>query len=211
MHEKLSERSSGFYRVLRNPHAYSALQRALVRGSETRMSLVRRHIRPAQDSTILDFGAGTGTIRETLPASARYIAIEPNPSYCHAMRTLFGNDGSVVECGGVEALERFREAADLVLILAVLHHVDDDEARRIVKAARAALRPHGRLVTVDPCFHDKQNPVARLLARLDRGPYVRTPERYTQLVGAEFREIQMFVETNNLRVPYSHCILECNA
>jgi SAM-dependent methyltransferase len=206
---QLSERSRGLYALLRNPRIYSTLQRVLSRGSDTQATFVQRHIRAEQSSAILDFGAGTGAIRSALPESAHYIAVEPNPHYCGAMRTTFGNDGAVIECGGVEKLEQFHEVADIVLILAVLHHVDDEEAARIISAARGALRPDGRLVTIDPCYHDRQNPVARLLARVDRGKYVRTPHQYASIAKTDFHNVQVFVETDNLRVPYSHCVLEC--
>lgn len=210
MPPQLSERSSGLYRILRNPRAYSGLQRALTRGDSTLATFVARHVRPDSGATLIDFGAGTGAVRAVLPDSVSYVAIEPNSAYCEAMREAFGSSASI-ECGAVETLERHTGTADIVLVLAVLHHVDDAEARRIMAAAHGALRAGGRLVTIDPCLHDGQHPVARLLARVDRGPYVRSPAAYAALAKAAFEHVDASVETDNLRVPYSHCILECRA
>ena len=55
-----------------------------------------------------------------------------------------------------------------------------------MESAKRQLRPGGVLVTLDAVFHPGQNPVARLLARLDRGGAVRTPEAYRALLEPHF-------------------------
>ena len=211
MSNDLSERSRGPYRLLRSPSVYRAVQRALGGGEHSKSAFVRRYIRPRGTETIIDFGAGTGSIRDFLPAGVTYIAIEPNPAYCDAMARDLGPDRVTVRQGTVEALESVTQVADIVLVLAVLHHVPDREAARILAAARGALRPHGRLVTIDPCVHEGQDPVARVLAKVDRGQFVRSPDEYERLARSSFSEVLTIVQTDGLRVPYSHCILQCHA
>lgn len=71
--------------------------------------------------------------------------------------------------------------------MGVLHHLSDDDAKVILSSVRSQLKPSGRLITLDPCFTEPQNPIARFLIKHDRGCNVRTPEQYSKLVGDFFQ------------------------
>jgi SAM-dependent methyltransferase len=207
MDTKLSERSRGAYALLRIPRVYSLLQRA-IGGDHGQNRFVAEVVRPTGDARVVDFGAGTASIRRKLPAHCAYTAIEPNASYCNSIAETYDSKFTAVRCGGVETLEEFSNEFDVALVVAVLHHVDDNEARRIIQAAHTALRANGRLITLDPCFHDRQPPVARFLARVDRGPYVRTIPEYMGLAEGVFEKTSSRLEPKYLRVPYSTAIIE---
>lgn len=55
----------------------------------------------------------------------------------------------------------------------VLHHIDDDTAVAVLACAAQRLVSGGRLVAIDPVLLERQNPVARALALVDRGKHVR--------------------------------------
>ena len=77
--------------------------------------------------------------------------------------------------------------------------------------AKSALKPSGVLVTLDGAFVNGQPMLARVLARLDRGLYVRAPEEYARLARAVFPNVEMQVSTDLLRIPYTHVILRCHS
>jgi len=206
--DTLSERSAGLYALLRIPSIYSGLQ-SVLGATRAQQRFVDEFVKPTENCTIIDFGAGTASIRTSLPLNCNYIAIEPNELYCQSIRDSYP-DGSVeVVVGDVEALSQFNQSADTVLVVAVLHHLPDDEAKAVFAAAAQALRPGGRMVTLDNCYHTSQSIISRTLTRLDRGPFVRRPEEYVGLASSFFHEIQSTLVTDYLRVPYSHIILEC--
>jgi len=96
---------------------------------------------------------------------------------------------------------------DVILISAVLHHLTDDEIGSMLKHASTILKPDGRLVSIDPTIDDGQHPLARLIARLDRGRYVRTTDRYRELVQRQFTPVEIIIRHDLLRIPYTQCIM----
>jgi SAM-dependent methyltransferase len=102
-----------------------------------------------------------------------------------------------------------RGGFDIVLATGVLHHLDDEEARELFRTAREALRPGGRLVTLDGCYVDGQSRMARYLLSRDRGKFVRAPEAYVRLARSQFEDVQASVRDDLLRIPYTHVALVC--
>jgi hypothetical protein len=115
-------------------------------------------------------------------------------------------------CGTTDCLDRTHAPEfDIVLGLGLLHHLDDDAAVGLFDTVSSLLKDGGRVVTIDPCFTPRQNPVARYLARRDRGRNVRAGESYAELARPYFAEIATDVRDDLLNVPYTHCIMECRA
>jgi hypothetical protein len=63
----------------------------------------------------------------------------------------------------------------------VLHNLNGAEAEIPFRLMRRVLMPGGRVVTRDPVCIENQNPIARLLASLERGLNLRTPDGYRGL------------------------------
>ena len=69
-----------------------------------------------------------------------------------------------------------------------------------------ASRPDRLYPTLTPA----QSRTARLVILADRGRYVRNPAEYERLAAPVF-EVETAVRSDLLRIPYTHCILECTA
>jgi hypothetical protein len=91
-----------------------------------------------------------------------------------------------------------------------LHHFADDQALTLLQIAAAAMKPGGRLITVDPAFTPDQHLIARLLISNDRGRFVRSPDRYGELAHAVFSRVDLHVRHDLMRLPYTHLIMECS-
>lgn len=116
-----------------------------------------------------------------------------------------------MHCGTVsEAVESVTGTFDLIVLEGVLHHIDDSVAVEALTFARDRLAPGGRVVTLDVVLVERQHPIARALAKLDRGRNVRTLEGYRDLVGAVFGIDRTEVRhlTGRLRVPYDHALVQ---
>jgi SAM-dependent methyltransferase len=100
---------------------------------------------------------------------------------------------------------------DLVLATAVLHHLDDDEAVQLFEVAREVLKPGGRLITLDGCFVADQSSITRFILSRDRGRYVRTKDAYLSLAQKSFKDVQLSIHHDLIRIPYTHIIMECMA
>lgn len=157
---------------------------------------------------VLDIGCGTGDILRYLPADVDYHGFDLSEDYISAARIRFGAKGTfsvrAITPRAAEGLGQF----DVVVAVGVLHHLSDVEADALFETANKVLRPKGRLVTCDGAFVPAQNPLARLLLRLDRGRYVRTPEQYLAIAQRHFPNTAARIVHNLLFIPYTHCVLE---
>ena len=115
---------------------------------------------------------------------------------------------NVVEAVNAELVRKYA-GFDLVLATGVLHHLTDAEAVDLFRVAHAALKPGGRLVTLDGCFSPGQSFVARQMLKNDRGQYVRDEAGYLALARQVFVEVTPTVTTDLLRIPYTHLVMEC--
>ncbi|NBS37198.1 MAG: class I SAM-dependent methyltransferase [Actinobacteria bacterium] len=136
-----------------------------------------------------------------------YLGIDHNPKYIETARARFGSRAEF-HCWDVTdtrltALGKF----DIVLMLGVLHHLTDGEIHTMLQHASTTLKPGGRLITFDCAVDRGQHPIARVLARLDRGRYARTTDRYQDLISKHFTPVEVVVRHDLLRVPYTHTII----
>jgi 2-polyprenyl-3-methyl-5-hydroxy-6-metoxy-1,4-benzoquinol methylase len=205
----MSHRSSGIFRIFETAAVYERVQR-LIGGEAGRRRFEREFVRPAPGARILDIGCGTGAVVEHLPAGVDYVGYDFNPRYIEEARRRFAGRGRFY-CGRVEEAPQEAEGYDLVLAMAILHHLEDAQADGLVESARAQLRPGGCLVTLDPVRHPGQSALTRLLLALDRGRRVRTPEEYRGLAAARFASVDSTLLTDLNRIPYSHFVMRASA
>ena len=97
---------------------------------------------------------------------------------------------------------------DIVLAIGLLHHMDDEVAIAFLQLAYKALKPSGRLVTMDACWVNGQHPIAKFLIARDRGQNVRTEAGYMELVASVFSSVKINVR-HKTWIPYTHCFIEC--
>jgi SAM-dependent methyltransferase len=192
--------------VLSRPAAYELWSR-LVGGHRARIALAREHIRPVPGERVLDLGCGPGDVLPYLDG-VEYLGVDISAEYIVRGRERFG-DRAEFRTGDATAVAADLRDFDLVLALGVLHHLDDDGAAAMLRGAAGALRPGGRLVTLDNAFTPDQSPVARAIIARDRGQHVRAPEAYVALARRAFDDVQPSVRHDLLRIPYTHVVLEC--
>jgi len=193
--------------VLAKPQVYSLFAR-LIGADRGRRLYIDRHIRPREGDRILDIGCGPADILDSLPR-VDYHGFDLSQQYIDSARRRFGSRGHFqVARVSIELLRNY-SGFDLVLATGVLHHLDDTEAIDLFRVAKAALKPNGRLITLDGCFLEHQSRVARHLLSRDRGKHVRNEMGYVELAKTVFTNVRPFLTSELLRIPYTHVILEC--
>jgi len=183
----MAERTAGLYSFLSMPKIYNAVQR-IFSGRSGRRDIVGRFIRPRPGDRILDICSGTSEILAFMP-DVDYVGYEPNPKYVEYARERFADRGKFF-AGYFNEQELARHAPfDIGVLTGVLHHLNSVEAARLLGLLRAAIKPGGRLMTLDNVFIENQNPIARKLIEWDRGKNVRTVEGYRALAAVHFRTV----------------------
>ncbi len=192
--------------ILSIPSVYDIIQGSLGQKKLYKI-LVSDYLNPDPKSRILDIGCGTASILDYLPQEIGYVGFDLSPSYIKAAKSKYGDRGQFY-CQRVSRFTITEIALfDCVLAIGVIHHLGDSEATQLFQIAYQALRPGGRLLTIDGVFVNGQSPVAKLLLKLDRGKYTRRKEDYESLIKAVFNNVVIDIRYDTIRLPYTQCIM----
>jgi len=193
--------------LLSNSTLYRRLQ-AWLRNDRTAFRIRDEYLKIRPGQRVLDIGCGPAEILTHLPNDIDYHGFDVEPNYIETARARYGDRGSfavrAVTPDAVNDIGTF----DVVMSLAVLHHLTDEEADTLFASAAKVLRPGGRVVTLDCAYVAGQHPIAYFLAAIDRGRHVRKPDDYVALARRHFRNVDAAVLHDLISVPYTHCILE---
>ena len=132
----------------------------------------------------LDFGCGTGEFAASFPRNS-YVGVDLSEGYVKHAATLSQHQFGVMNG---QALGFADHAFDAVLIVGVVHHLNDQLARDTFKELHRVLKPHGEmLVLEDIPTQDWWNMAGRAMHWLDRGDAIRSNDDYQRLFAPYFQ------------------------
>lgn len=184
----MAQITTGLRSVLTLPWVYKLLQTAVGAG-KFRQYFIDHHVRPKSGERILDIGCGPGEIVPYLPEGVEYIGYDISPQYIDWAKHRFAGRGEFF-AGPFQQSELGRhQSFDTAIVIAVLHHLDDDEARNLLSLLKRAVRVGGRVITADLVSIDGQNPIAQMMVDWDRGQNVRRSNEYKALAAPIFERV----------------------
>ena len=198
----MAQRISSLYRLVTFPRAYAGLQ-DLLRRSNGRGRFLDEIVRSKPGMKVLDVGCGPASLFPYL-AGARYTGIDLNPKSIEHAKILYGDRGRFLVGDVARGLPDDVVDFDLIIVSALLHHLDDAQAQALFSRLASRLKPEGRIVTIDNVWLPKQHFIAKMANRLDSGLNVRTPEQYTNLVAHLPLRVEQRIYRDLLRIPYDH-------
>jgi SAM-dependent methyltransferase len=165
--------------LLDNPRVYDAIQ--VLAGRRVAHRRLRRAVASAGDQTVLDVGAGTGSLASILPPGATYWALDNDPAKLRRLSAKVPH----ARCLESSALDiRLPDGAvDWTVCVAVAHHLDDEQLPKLF-AELARVTRH-RLVFLD-ALQTSRLGIARLLWQYDRGSHPRSAEAALSALGKYF-------------------------
>lgn len=161
---------------------------------------------PRAGQRILDIGCGPAYYLGSLPP-CDYHGFDTDRAQIASARRHFGERGTFYD---EPYTERHREKLGLfdgVMLLGLLHHVDDQSARGLLQLVTRSLRPGGRVITLDTAYFEGQSAMARALAKRDRGKFVRPIDDFRRFGEEAFESVQERVVGDTLRMPASHYMM----
>jgi ubiquinone/menaquinone biosynthesis C-methylase UbiE len=135
---------------------------------------------------LLDVGGGTGTLKKICPPACQYICLDIEEEKLKGFRRKWPTGQAI--WGDATCMPIASESLDAVICMMVAHHLSDDLLPKMLNEVRRILRPGGRFLLLDPVYDKKRLP-GRILWRLDRGSFPRTPGILRPLVEQHFELI----------------------
>jgi SAM-dependent methyltransferase len=130
---------------------------------------------------VLDVGCGTGEFASLFDA-AGYQGVDIHPGYVRLARRL--NPGHRFDCADMQVWPGAGRRFDLVLVNGVLHHLDDDTARGVLRAGLSHALPGARLVVIEDTEIDAAGVGASVVHALDHGHFIRRADDWVRLVSS---------------------------
>src|SRR5262245_8783901 len=128
------------HRLASHPWVYERIQAFVGKGKSQallrdRMSFV------SHDARVLDIGGGTGLHRSCLPASVRYICSDVDPAKLQGFRANYPQQEALL----ADALQLpvQSQGVDMVMCIAVSHHIPDQQLGELFREGFRVLKPTG--------------------------------------------------------------------
>lgn len=190
-------------RLLKHPALHHA--KGMVIGEDAcRRKVVEKYLRPKAGQALLDIGCGTGGMVPYVP-EVMYTGVEQSGAYVAYAQAKYPQAHFIKGDALQVALDgKF----DLCLLWGVLHHLNDEDAARLLRRVPGWLTEQGRVLVVEPCRVPGKNLVSQWMIHRDCGHYVRDMAENMTLLQGVFPFVKSALRQDLLRVPYSFAILE---
>ena len=187
-----------YERIMGNPWVYDCLRPWFLGGIDIKH--VYETIQPVESEVILDVGCGTGAALQYLDGFAHYHGFDTDPVALKAVEKKYSDTHNITLHNRIlTAGDVLEIKPNKVLLMGLLHHLSDQEARQLLDSIAAAPTVK-RIISWDVYYGSGlKHCISNALARVDRGKFVRKTPAYRQLAkSAGFRiEKEFFFRSGN--------------
>lgn len=161
---------------------YDWIQR--LAGSRRGLKILARELsRLPSNGKILDVGGGTGAVRHLFGEGWDYVCLEPDSEKLRVFRRK--HPGTRAWKASADRIPCEKARFDLCLLIAVAHHLDENQFHKALAEIQRVLKPLGKLLLLDPLWIPTNFP-GRVLWWMDRGAYPRTAKDLNRILGHHF-------------------------
>lgn len=190
-------------RISLSPKIFIFLRKILENNFKNQKHVIERYFSPESDKAILDLGCGTGEF-SVFFNPLTYTGIDIEQDYIDFARRTYKGTFLVENATSLS----FEESSfDGIVILGVLHHIDDENCHKIMKELKRVLKPSGTILVIEDVDSPEDNFLTEFIHNYDKGGYIRTKEEYSSLLTSEFRIVASYHIKSGL-CPYQVFSLE---
>ncbi len=128
---------------------------------------------------ILDIGCGSGEISRFFN-DLDYIGIDVNPDYIEFARKIYKKNFEEMNAQKLRFKKRY---FDYVVIIGVLHHIDDKNCSLILNEITRVVKNNGKIIIIeDVNTQSKIDLLGNIIRKLDVGEHIRTQKEWLELL-----------------------------
>ena len=169
------------HKIASRPWVYDCIQ--TLAGREQVFQRMLRLTSTIPAKVIVDIGGGTGAWRQLWPSESRYICLDIELPKLQGFRAKVPSGLAVLSDATQMCIAS--GSADVVLCIAVTHHLTDAMLQQTLDESFRVLPVGGRLVLLDAVYNHERW-AGRILWRLDRGSYPRRAEDLREKLASRF-------------------------
>ncbi|MFZ2190144.1 MAG: class I SAM-dependent methyltransferase [Candidatus Magasanikiibacteriota bacterium] len=195
--------SHGWRNILESPKIYNLWQK--ICGAEKwKKRIINEYIKPIERKRILDVGCGTGSILTALNKKQMidYVGCDININYINFAKKNNPKYGHFY-CCGVDNLPTSESNFDIVLAIAIFHHLDDTTSLELIKTIKQKLNKNGVFILAEPVWTEKQSLIEKFLMKKDRGQNIKTEAGYLELLKSNFSIIESKIISDSHYIPWT--------
>jgi SAM-dependent methyltransferase len=192
------------FSILGYPAAYILSQRAV--GATLARDVAIDALAPEAGQRILDIGCGPAYYFNRLPR-CEYFGFDTDAAYIADATRRFGDRGRFYAEPYTEARRKELPLVDRIMLMGLLHHLDDASCTDLLDLVARSLAPGGRVASLDTVLFDGQPTFARLLSKNDRGDFIRRPEAFVALASARFAKVEQRIVGGTWKIPSTHFLM----
>jgi len=160
--------------ILNVPWFFDLFRRIIDGGQVANLRLFLARI---DHESVLDIGCGIGSFCRM--TDRKYLGVDIEPKYVEYARKRYGSQGKEFMAADAFSLDSKTGKFDVVSFINVIHHLSDDEVRKLFNSLKA-VKPRNYFV-VDVAL-EKGHIVLELFRWLDRGRHYRTRDAQRALL-----------------------------
>lgn len=141
-----------------------------------------------ENKTVLDFGSGTGA-NCSIFKPGLYLGIEPDGERVQLAKRLYPNHNFMIF--KENRILAQNDSIDYIFIIAVLHHIDDEQIKGYLLEFERILKPGGKIIVMEPYLCNRKNWSNRFMNWYDDGEYIRNENGYLDFFQSTQYECQV--------------------
>jgi SAM-dependent methyltransferase len=172
-------------KVASRPWVYDQIQYLAGMGFVDRR-IERQLGRLGRASSVLDLGGGTGRLRTLFLSTCTYICLDHDLSKLRKFHR--SHQSGLALVADVTRTPTLNHSIDVILVVAVSHHLTDSSLSNLMKESRRVLKAEGKIVFMDALWNPRRM-LGRLLWRYDRGSFPRSEYVLRSTLASHFEQI----------------------
>ncbi|MFH1582989.1 MAG: class I SAM-dependent methyltransferase [Candidatus Falkowbacteria bacterium] len=186
-----------------NPKIFIILRKIIENNFRGEKEVINKHFICQTDDKILDLGCGTGEFSVYFNPEI-YTGLDIEKGYIDfAQKNYKGN----FLVGDATCLPFSNNSFSKILIIGVLHHLDNEVSSLVLKEASRVLKDNGLMLIMEDMATPRDNILTKFIHDFDKGKFIRTSENYKNLLRSDFKIIKDLIIKSGL-CPYQVFLLK---